>query len=183
MNTMSNDDKPKTLTKLKPGDGYVVKLIDDGNSIGVYFNLRLDDRYVPLLDMTEEQHGTITLGFWTAPNEFQRGEAQRLYLLSDAIARFFNTSGDWSELGVLFSQLQKNGVGTAEHEPYHLIRSYLTIAAIEDFSEDVTATYSYEHIYAPELPRLTNTTPIVVVNESTGVSTGTYGELIDDGEQ
>jgi hypothetical protein len=64
-----------------------------------------------------------------------------------------------------------------------LIRSYLTIAAIEDFSEDVTATYSYEHIYAPELPRLTNTTPIVVVNESTGVSTGTYGELIDDGEQ
>lgn len=184
MNTMLNDDKvTETLATLKPGDGYVAKLIDDGNSIGVYFNLRLNDQYVPLLNMPEGQHGTITLGFWLAPTEFQRGEAHRLYLLSDAIARFFNTGGDWNELGVLFSQMQKNGVGTADHAPYHLIRSYLTIDTVETLAGDVAATYSYEHVYAPESSKWSDKAPIVVVNESTGITTSTYGELVDDGEQ
>ena len=101
MNTTPNIDLlSKTLSKLKPGDGYVATLLDQDKSVGVYFNLRLDDQYVRLLDTPKEKRETLTLGFWASPDEFQRGEAHRLHLLADAVARFFNTGGCWNELGV-----------------------------------------------------------------------------------
>ena len=180
--TPSIDLLSKTLSKLKPGDGYVATLLDQDKSVGVYFNLRLDDQYVRLLDTPKEKRETLTLGFWAAPDEFQRGEAHRLQLLADAVARFFNTGGCWNELGVLFSCLQKNGVGSADHMPYQLIKSFLAIAVDETVDADITATYSYVHAYAPTDKPLEDTTPIIEVNESTGVCVVPYKEFCDDGE-
>lgn len=171
----------QTLSKVKPGDGYNVSLIDEDGAIGVYLNLRVNDQYVNT-DGTEENSNTITLGVWVKPTEFDRGEAQRLYLIADAICRYFNTGGEWELLGIIFSKLQKSGIGTADFRPYHLIRSFLTIDYNETIDGDPSPTYAYQHTYASELVPLEREVPVIVVHESTGPSISTYGEVIDDEE-
>ena len=183
MNTTPRIDLlSKTLSALKPGDGYTATLVEQEKAIGVYFNLRLNDQYVRLIDTPDAQRETLTLGSWTVPHQFQRGEAYRLHLLADAVARFFNTGGCWEELGVMFSCLQKNGVGSADHTPYQLIKSFLAISVDDTTDAEITTTYTYVHDYAPIDKPLDETTPIIEVNESTGVSVVPYRELLDDGE-
>lgn len=183
MSTIPNTEAlQQTLNKVKPGDGYSVSLIEDEKSVGVYFNLRVNQQYVSTID-GDENGNTVVLGTWVNPTEFERGEAQRLYLISDAIARYFNTGGEWGILGILFSKLQKNGINTADFRPYHLIRSFLTIDYNETMDGTPDATYAYQHTYASELAPLASDTPVVVVHESAGPSISTYGEIKDDEER
>lgn len=181
MNTMPNIEVlSKTLSELKPGDGYSVTLVDENDSLGLYFNLRLGERYVKMIGMDDNPTITIKLATWEEPNEYARGEAARLYLVTDAIARFFNTGGEWELLGIVFSALQKNGVGTADFSPYRLIRSFLTIDYNETLDGESNSTYAYQHVYADCDKPLRNETPVIVVHESAGSSVCTYKEIKDD---
>lgn len=181
MSTMPSLEKlSSSFAQLKPGDGYSVTLVDENDSIGLYFNLRLGEKYVKMIGMDNDATVTIKLATWEEPNEYARGEAARLYLVTDAIARFFNTGGEWELLGIVFSALQKNGVGTADFSPYRLIRSFLTIDDNETLDGEPNSTYAYQHVYADSEKPLKNETPVIVVHESAGSSVCTYGEIKDD---
>lgn len=179
--TPSTELLQQMMLKLKPGDGYSVTLIDEDGSIGLYLNLKVNQQYVGT-DGDVEGGNTVALHTWVKPTEFERGEAYRLYLISDAICRFFNTGGEWDTLGTLFSKLKHNGIGTVDFRPYHLIRSFLTIDYDEMMDGTPAPTYSYQHAYASDAIPLEADTPVFVVHESAGPSISTYGEL-DDGEE
>jgi len=60
------------------------------------------------------------------PTPAQRGAAIRLHNVLDAVARYFNTGGDWREFDNALKEMQFIARGGIAFRGYHLMDSYIT---------------------------------------------------------
>jgi hypothetical protein len=72
---------------------------------------------------------------WSSPGPEEGGQANRLYLLTDAVCRYFNTGGDWQEIAELLRCLARFIPGGLQFPDYHYL------------SGGVNTTGAYEHVF------------------------------------
>jgi hypothetical protein len=118
---MTTDSPYEPFDQLDPTDGYHAALSVTGSYASLSFFCYSGG---VLLDVAGE-NGIATVETVVAPSDVDRGRLVRLYLVLDAVARYFTTGGSWHELMTCLQQIKTVVPSGLEFPGWFLYDSYL----------------------------------------------------------
>jgi hypothetical protein len=136
---------PDVFDRLDPKDGFHVVLAENAGLLGVYCVCYAGGEVTnPFVgahygDSPEDPlDGSVMIQCWPSPTEGQRGQAIRLQLVLDAVARYLTTGGRWRDLYDAVKLMEPIAVGGIDFGDFHLVESYVTTEGV------------YQHVFAKE---------------------------------
>lgn len=109
--------------KQNPWDGYRADFDDVGSAYVVTFGMKLDNEFNLPVEMIPEfkDHpgvNSVEVGRWEADSMEMHGHAKRVHILSEAIASYLNTGGDWRELKNVITTIENYSTQSLEIPGY-----------------------------------------------------------------
>jgi hypothetical protein len=130
-------------------DGFHVVKIEVGGNVSLHVQAYVDGGLADLGQLGIIASGcpvgdsTVEVKEWRGATEADQGEAERLYLVLDAVARYLTTGGNWGELHSALARVRKIAVNGLVFPGYHYSTGYSTV------DEDGNAG-GFEHLFVKD---------------------------------
>lgn len=112
--------------KLSPQDGFHVVKIETQGEVSLHVQAYGGGELLNLTDPLRPENATQEIATWPNASNEDQGDATRLHLVLDAIARYLTTGGTWHQLEYALKSMRRVAMGGIVFEGYHLCDSYLT---------------------------------------------------------